>query len=49
MISKKDIKQMKHIRMLKKNNKLLIKWNVELKYNIREMINHICEFIKDSK
>jgi len=49
MVSKKDIRNMKYIRMLKKNNKLLIKFNKELHYNIREMINHISELIKDTK
>ena len=36
MISKKDIKNLKMIRMLKKNNKLLIKFNKELKDNVSD-------------
>ena len=49
MISKKDIKNLKMIRMLKKNNKLLIKFNRELNYNVKEMVNHITELIKNRK
>jgi len=49
MYTKKDIKNMKHIRMLKKNNKLLIKFNRELNYNVKEIVNHITELIKNRK
>ena len=49
MISKKDIKNLKMIRMLKKNNKLLIKFNRELNYNVKEMVNHITELMKNRK
>ena len=49
MISKKDIKNLKMIRMLKKNNTLLIKFNRELNYNVKEMVNHITELIKNRK
>ena len=49
MISKKDIKNLKMIRMLKKNNKLLIKFNKELNDNVKETINFVTELIKNRK
>jgi len=49
MISKKDIKNLKMIRMLKKNNKLLKKFNFELKNNVSDTINFISELIKNRK
>jgi len=49
MISKKDIKNLKMIRMLKKNNKVLLNFNKELNCNVKEMVNHITEFIKNRK
>ena len=49
MYTKKDIKYMKHIRMLKKNNKLVIKFNRELNDNVTETINFVTELIKNRK
>ena len=49
MYTKKDIKNLKMIRMLKKNNKLLIKFNIELKDKVRDTINFITELIKNRK
>jgi hypothetical protein len=49
MISKKDIKNLKMIRMLKKNNTLLIKFNRELKDNVSDSICFITELIKNRK
>jgi hypothetical protein len=49
MISKKDIKNLKMIRMLKNKNKLLIKFNRELKDNISDNCCFITELIKNRK
>jgi len=49
MISKQDIKNLKLIRMLKKNNKLLNRQHQELKDNVHETINFITEMIKNKK
>ena len=49
MYTKKDIKYMKHIRMLKNKNKLLIKFNRELNDNVKETINFVTELIKNRK
>ena len=49
MISKKDIKNLKRIRKLKKNNKLLMKFNRELNDNVKETINFVTELIKNRK
>jgi len=49
MISKKDIKNLKMIRMLKNVNKLLIKFNIELKDNIRETCNFVNDLIENRK
>ena len=49
MYTKKDIRYMKHIRMLKKNNKLLNRQNKEMKDNVHETINFITELIKNKK
>ena len=49
MYTKKDIKNLKMIRMLKKNNKLLNRQNKELKDNVHETINFITELIKNRK
>jgi len=49
MISKKDIKNLKMIRMLKKNNTLLNRQNKELNDNVKETINFISELIKNRK
>ena len=49
MISKKDIKNLKMIRMLKNVNKLLIKFNIELKDNIRETCNFVNDLIENPR
>ena len=49
MYTKKDIKYMKHIRMLKNKNKSLIKFNRELNDNVKETINFVTELIKNRK
>jgi len=49
MYTKKDIRYMKHIRMLKNKNKLLIKFNTELKDNVEETCNFVAELIKNRK
>ena len=49
MYTKKDIKYMKHIRMLKNKNKLLIKFNRELNDNVRDNCCFITELIKNRK
>jgi len=49
MYTKKDIRYMKHIRMLKNKNKLLIKFNRELKDNVSDNCCFITELIKNRK
>jgi len=49
MIGMKHNKNLKCIRMFKKNNKLFVKWNKELRDNVNDSINFITELTKNLK
>ena len=48
-MNKKEIKNLKKIRMLEHKNKLLMKFNRELNDNVIDSINFISELIKNKK